>query len=63
MKYLLIQEVTDWDAPNHIYISDETKSKVYGYFPFPSREAERFEKPMQFDTRYRKFKTLAKFEA
>lgn len=63
MKYLLLQETTNWDTPNHIYITNETKDKVYGFFPYPSKQAERFAKPMKFDTRWRKFKTLAKFDA
>lgn len=71
MKYLLLQETTDWDAPNHIYITNETKDRVFGYFPYPSgiqgipsnHQAERFAKPMQFYTKGRKFKTLAKFDA
>lgn len=63
MKYLLLQETTDWDAPNHIYITDETKFRVFGYFPYPSHVAERFAKPMQFYTKGRRFKTLAKFDA
>lgn len=71
MKYLLLQETTDWDVPkegiqripNHIYITDESKFRVFGYFPYPSHVAERFNKPMQFYTKGRKFKTLAKFDA
>lgn len=63
MKYLLLQETTNQDAPNHIYIVDETKFRVFGYFPYPSHIAERFKKPMQFYTKGRTFKTLAKFDA
>ena len=56
MKYLLLQEITDWEFPSNTYITDEKKQKTFGYFKEGSTIPEMFKKPFPFDTRYRKFK-------
>jgi hypothetical protein len=59
MSKLLLEEITDWEYPNHLYVTNESKSKVYGYFIKGSDKFLEFKKPFSFDTRHRKFKKLA----
>lgn len=56
MKFLLLQELTDWEFPNHSYITDEKKEKAYGYFVGGTKDPVMFGKPMRFETKRRKFK-------
>lgn len=56
MKHL--QEVTDWDVPNHTYIVNDSKDRLLGYIPKGQTEPMMFTKPLKFETRHRKFKTI-----
>lgn len=53
----LLQEKTQWDNPteNHIYVFDESTTKIVGYIKSGSSKAIRFSKPMMFDKRGRTF--------
>jgi hypothetical protein len=58
--HLLLQETTDWDTPNHIYIVTEKKDRLVGYFKKGSAVPEMFKKPLRFETRRRTFKRIGK---
>jgi len=55
---ILVQETTDWDAPNHYYLLNDSKYKLYGYIKRGTKEMKIFSKALPFDKRYRKFKTI-----
>lgn len=61
---ILVKEITsDWTGvsrnPNHTYLMNDSMSKIYGYFMWNNpADFKMFKKPLQFDTRYRKFKIL-----
>jgi len=50
-------EVTDWkDAvPNHVYLLDDAKSKMFAYVPFGTGKPLTFKAPIRLDMRGRKF--------
>ena len=53
-----IQEITDWEFPNHTYIFDEQKRCV-GYVRSSDNTPQRFGKPTnKFSRSHRKFKKL-----
>ena len=59
MKYF--QEVTDWSdskALNHIYYLKDDKSFMVGYIKAGTKSLFKFKKPIQIDTRGRKFVEL-----
>ena len=56
MKFL--QEVTDWEWPNHIYIVNDSKDKMYGYIKRGSVRVETDNKPYRFSVSGRKFKEV-----
>lgn len=52
------KEITAWDAPhvpNHIYLLNDSKSKMIGYVRAGTKDLKIFSKPMGFDVRGRKF--------
>jgi hypothetical protein len=51
-------ETTDWKgvAPNHVYLLDDAKSKMYAYVPFGTGETLTFSNAIRIDVRGRKFK-------
>lgn len=51
----LLQETTDWDTPNHIYIFGASSLKIVGYIKAGETVAFKFAKPIQFDKRRRTF--------
>ena len=55
MKYF--QEVTEWadNIPNHIYYLKDDKSFLVGYIQAGTKKLFKFNKPIQFDIRGRKF--------
>lgn len=55
---ITVQETTKWDAPNHIYLLNDSKSKMYGYIPVGETVPYMFKKPMFFDKRNRTFKEI-----
>jgi hypothetical protein len=52
-----VQETTDWGWSNHIYMLDDSKTKLLGYQVEGQRPVI-FTTPMDFSTRGRKFVTL-----
>lgn len=53
----ILQEVTDWEYPGHIYFVDGA-GKLKGYIRKGHDDIEWFSKPLSFDKRNRKFKKL-----
>lgn len=53
---LALKEITVWDVPNHIYITNDSRSKLHGYVV--DGKLTEFVKPLQFDTRRRRFQTV-----
>ena len=52
-------ETTEWPgatAPNHVYLLDDSKSKMFAYVKFGRGLPEKFSKPIRIDIRGRKFK-------
>ena len=45
----ILQEVTDWDVPNHIYFTNDSKDKIYAYIKASGTAVERFKVPMKFN--------------
>ena len=55
------QEITDWDAPNHIYITQGTE--LLGYVPRNSNQVQWFKTPKRtWSPSRRKFRDLTKRE-
>lgn len=55
-------ETTEWSsavAPNHVYLMDDAKSKMYAYVKFGAGAAHKFRTPVRIDIRGRKFKIVA----
>lgn len=55
----ILQEITDWDTPNHIYFANDSKDKIYAYIKASGGAVERFRVPMKFKTSGRKFREIA----
>ena len=51
-------EVTEWKgiAPNHVYLLDDAKSKMFAYVPFGTGKTLTFNNAIRIDIRGRKFK-------
>jgi hypothetical protein len=56
----VLQETTTWEGttPNHIYITDDAKSKMLAYVRAGTNSVFKFSVPMRWDTRGRKFKEI-----
>jgi SWIM zinc finger len=56
----VLQETTAWEGatPNHIYITDDSKSKMFAYVRAGTKAVFRFSVPLRIDTRGRKFKEI-----
>ena len=54
----VLQETTAWPGatPNHIYFTDDSKSKVFAYVRAGTNAVFKFSQPIRFDVRGRKFK-------
>jgi hypothetical protein len=54
------QETTMWegDIPNHIYLLDDSKSKMYAYVKAGTDSVFTFTKPISISTRGRKFTAI-----
>lgn len=54
------QETTAWtsDVANHIYLLNDSKSKMIGYVRAGTKQLVIFSKPMSFDTRGRSFRRV-----
>lgn len=55
----ILQEITDWDTPNHIYFANDSKDKIYAYIKASGGAVERFRVPMKFKTSGRKFQEVS----
>jgi len=51
-------EITEWKdfAPNHVYLMDDAKSKIFAYVPQGKSKPTVFKSPIRIDIRGRKFK-------
>lgn len=58
---ILLQEITEWadNTPNHIYIFNNSDSKIAGYIKAGTNDVTKFSKPMQFIKRGRTFKVVS----
>jgi hypothetical protein len=54
----ILQEITDWDTPNHIYFANDSKDKIYAYVKASGGAVQRFRVPMKFKTSGRKFQEV-----
>ena len=54
----VLQEITDWDTPNHIYFTNDSKDKMFAYIKSSSKAIERFKVPMPLKVSGRKFKEI-----
>lgn len=54
----VLQEITDWDTPNHVYFTNDSKDKIYAYIKASGGAVEKFRVPMKFKTSGRKFKEV-----
>lgn len=54
------QEITEWDTftPNHIYLLDDSKSKMFAYVKAGTKSVFTFKVPIPISTRGRKFKEV-----
>ena len=52
-----LQEITEWKnpAPNHLYVVDDSKSKMIAYRPVGATAFTTFTKPIRYEGRGRKF--------
>lgn len=57
---MLLFETTEWsdNIPNHVYIANNGKDKIDGYFNVVKNELVWFSKPQRFDRRGRTFKSF-----
>lgn len=54
----VLQEVTDWSTPNHVYFTNQSKDKIYAYVKASNGQLEVLAKPLKFSTSGRKFKEV-----
>ena len=60
---ILVLETTKWEMdfqPNHYYLLDDSKSRIYGHMVKGTKDMKILSRPMRFDKRYRTFKTIKK---
>ena len=59
----VLQEITEWTTktPNHTYIVNDSKDKLYAYIKVGSKDLVELAKPMKFYTNKRKFKEIPNF--
>jgi hypothetical protein len=55
---VFLQETTDWEFPNHIYVLDDAKEKMLAFINCETNEHKVFKKPIKFDKRYRTFSKI-----
>lgn len=55
------QETTEWgtSTPNHIYLLNDSKDKMYAYIAQGTNTVKEFKSPIRFDSRRRKFVKVA----
>ena len=55
----ILQEITaDWQVPNHVYFTNNSKDKMYGYVKRSTGELQEFSQPLPFSASRRKFKEI-----
>ena len=57
------EETTVWAGstqPNHVYLMDDSKSKMFAYIKFGQGDPETFKNPIRISTSGRKFKEMPK---
>ena len=56
----IVVETTVWQGatPNHVYVLDDSMSKMIAYVPQGSKTVKKFKNPISFDTRGRTFVEL-----
>lgn len=54
----ILQEITDWDTPNHVYFLNDSRDKMYGYVQASTGIVQTMKTPYRFHTRGRKFKEV-----
>lgn len=64
---ILAKEITIWDVeyrqPNHTYLMNDSMDKIIGYFKWNNpKDFTKFKNPIMFDTRYRKFEIVQRYE-
>ena len=64
---ILAKEITQWEIGlsncNHTYLLNDSMDKMIGYFKRHNpKEFMKFKNPIGFDSRYRKFKILQRYE-
>jgi len=64
---ILAREITKWDTglsnSNHTYLLNDSMDKMIGYFKRHNpTEFTKFKNPIGFDSRYRKFKIIQRYE-
>lgn len=58
----VLQEVTEWDWPNHTYHVDQKAGKIIGYVKASATDLITFKNPLGFNKARRKFKKLRSYE-
>lgn len=58
----VLQEVTEWEIPNHTYHVDQHAGKMIGYVKTGTTQLITFTKPLTFSKRFRKFKKISSYE-
>ena len=63
---ILAKEITVWNDGmdcNHTYLLNDSMDKMIGYFKRHNpKEFQKMKNPLRFDTRYRKFKILQRYD-
>jgi hypothetical protein len=54
----ILQELTDWAVPNHVYFVTDAKDKMFGYVKRSTGEVKEFNNPLPFSASRRKFKEI-----
>lgn len=56
----IVLETTQWSVPtpNHVYILNDSMTKMIAYVPAGSKKVQKFKKPLGIDTRGRTFVDL-----
>lgn len=54
----VLKEITDWDTPNHVYFTNNSRDKIYAYVKASTNQLEVLKVPMKFKTGGRKFREV-----
>lgn len=59
----VLQEITEWSTrtPNHTYIVNDSKDKLYAYIKVGTKDLVELATPMKFYTSKRKFKEIPNY--